>query len=61
MALASGDDAPTVTAPNQDGEEVTLSFEEPTVLYFYPATRRRVVQPKPLSSSANSRATETRA
>ncbi|TYT60723.1 peroxiredoxin [Natrialba swarupiae] len=36
MALASGDDAPTVTAPNQDGEEVTLSFEEPTVLYFYP-------------------------
>ncbi|TYL39458.1 peroxiredoxin [Natronococcus pandeyae] len=36
MALTAGDDAPTVTARNQDGEEVTLEFEEPTVLYFYP-------------------------
>ena len=36
MPLAAGDDAPTVTAPNQDGEDVTLAFEEPTVLYFYP-------------------------
>ncbi|OAQ52920.1 peroxiredoxin [Natrinema mahii] len=36
MALETGDDAPTVTAPNQDGEDVTLSFESPTVLYFYP-------------------------
>ncbi|WP_435551007.1 peroxiredoxin [Natrinema sp. CGMCC1.2065] len=36
MALDAGDDAPTVTAPNQDGEDVTLSFESPTVLYFYP-------------------------
>jgi len=36
MALEAGDDAPTVTAPNQDGEDVTLSFESPTVLYFYP-------------------------
>ena len=36
MPLDVGDDAPTVTAPNQDGEEVSLSFEEPTVLYFYP-------------------------
>lgn len=36
MTLAEGETAPTVTAPNQDGEEVTLSFEEPTVLYFYP-------------------------
>ncbi|AFO55326.1 alkyl hydroperoxide reductase/ Thiol specific antioxidant/ Mal allergen [Natrinema sp. J7-2] len=36
MPLAAGDDAPTVTAPNQDGEAVTLAFEEPTVLYFYP-------------------------
>ena len=36
MPLASGDDAPTVTALNQDGEDVTLAFAEPTVLYFYP-------------------------
>ncbi|MFC4439682.1 MULTISPECIES: peroxiredoxin [Natrialbaceae] len=36
MALTAGDDTPTVTARNQDGEEVTLEFEEPTVLYFYP-------------------------
>ncbi len=36
MSLDAGDDAPTVTAPNQDGEEVSLEFEEPTVLYFYP-------------------------
>lgn len=36
MALTAGNDAPTVTARNQDGEEVTLEFEEPTVLYFYP-------------------------
>ncbi|WP_222916007.1 peroxiredoxin [Natrinema sp. SYSU A 869] len=36
MPLDAGDDAPTVTAPNQDGEDVSLAFEEPTVLYFYP-------------------------
>ncbi|MEY7849351.1 peroxiredoxin [Natrarchaeobius sp. A-rgal3] len=36
MALAPGDDAPTVTAPNQDNEELSLAFEDPTVLYFYP-------------------------
>lgn len=36
MPLATGDDAPTVSAPNQDGETITLEFEEPTVLYFYP-------------------------
>ncbi|SEW28093.1 peroxiredoxin [Natrinema salifodinae] len=36
MPLAAGDDAPTVTARNQAGEERTLAFEEPTVLYFYP-------------------------
>jgi thioredoxin-dependent peroxiredoxin len=36
MALTAGDNAPTVTARNQDGEEVALEFEEPTVLYFYP-------------------------
>ncbi|WP_339105509.1 peroxiredoxin [Haloterrigena salinisoli] len=36
MTLDEGDDAPTVTAPNQDGDEVSLEFDEPTVLYFYP-------------------------
>ena len=36
MTLDDGADAPTVTAPNQDGEDVTLEFDEPTVLYFYP-------------------------
>jgi thioredoxin-dependent peroxiredoxin len=36
MALTAGDDVPTVTARNQDGEELTLEFEAPTVLYFYP-------------------------
>ena len=36
MPLAPGDDAPTVTAPNQDGETVSLAPAEPTVLYFYP-------------------------
>lgn len=36
MVLAAGDDAPTVTAPNQDGDAVSPAFEEPTVVYFYP-------------------------
>ena len=36
MTLDEGDDAPTVTASNQDGEDVTLEFDDPTVLYFYP-------------------------
>ncbi|QLG49610.1 peroxiredoxin [Natrinema halophilum] len=36
MPLETGDNAPSVTAPNQDGEPVSLTFEEPTVLYFYP-------------------------
>ena len=36
MTLEAGDDAPSVTAPNQDGDELTLEFEEPTVVYFYP-------------------------
>ena len=34
--LDAGDDAPEVTAPDHDGEPVTLAFAEPTVLYFYP-------------------------
>ncbi|QFU82082.1 peroxiredoxin [Natronorubrum aibiense] len=36
MTLDAGDDAPTVTAPTQDGDTLTLEFDEPTVLYFYP-------------------------
>ncbi|ELZ05839.1 peroxiredoxin [Natrialba aegyptia] len=36
MTLTTGDDAPTVTAPNQDGEAVSPAFDDPTVVYFYP-------------------------
>lgn len=36
MVLSVGDTAPAVTAENQDGETVSPSFEEPTVVYFYP-------------------------
>lgn len=34
--LEAGDPAPDVSAPNQDGETVSLDFQEPTVVYFYP-------------------------
>ncbi|AXG06413.1 peroxiredoxin [Haloplanus rubicundus] len=34
--LQATDEAPEVTAADHDGETVTLSFAEPTVLYFYP-------------------------
>lgn len=34
--LSEGDDAPSVEATNQDGETVTLGYDEPTVVYFYP-------------------------
>ncbi len=34
--LEKGDNAPSVSAPNQDGETVEPSFDGPTVLYFYP-------------------------
>jgi peroxiredoxin Q/BCP len=34
--LEAGDNAPEVTATDHDGESVTLAFDEPTVLYFYP-------------------------
>ena len=34
--LQASDDAPEVTATDHDGDPVTLSFAEPTVLYFYP-------------------------
>lgn len=36
MALSTGDPAPTVSAQNQDDETVSPSFEQPTVVYFYP-------------------------
>lgn len=34
--LQASDDAPEVTATDHGGDPVTLSFAEPTVLYFYP-------------------------
>lgn len=36
MPLEEGVSAPAVSAPNQHGEPVSPSFEDPTVLYFYP-------------------------
>jgi peroxiredoxin Q/BCP len=36
VALATGDLAPRVAAPDQTGEVVEPAFEEPTVLFFYP-------------------------
>jgi peroxiredoxin Q/BCP len=36
MVLDTGAAVPQVTATNQDGDRVTLEFDEPTVLYFYP-------------------------
>jgi len=35
--LDPGDPAPTVTADDQDGDSVTLTYADPTVLFFYPA------------------------
>jgi peroxiredoxin Q/BCP len=34
--LESGDPAPDVSAPNQDGETVHPDFDDPAVVYFYP-------------------------
>ena len=34
--LEPGDPAPEISAPNQRGEAVSPSFQEPTVVYFYP-------------------------
>jgi peroxiredoxin Q/BCP len=34
--LSEGDDAPRIEATNQDGDSVTVKYEEPTVVYFYP-------------------------
>lgn len=36
MTRRPGDAISAVTATNQHGETVTLAFEEPTVVYFYP-------------------------
>ena len=36
MTLNVGDQISEVSAPNQQGETMTLSFNEPTVVYFYP-------------------------
>ncbi|WP_247005683.1 peroxiredoxin [Halorientalis litorea] len=35
--LDVGDPAPDLTAPNQHGDPVSPTFDDPTVLYFYPA------------------------
>lgn len=35
--LEVGEPAPDVTAPNQHGDPVSPAFDDPTVLYFYPA------------------------
>lgn len=37
MVLEPGTDVPTIRATNQHGDPVQPGFEEPTVLYFYPA------------------------
>lgn len=34
--LDQGDTAPTVSARNQHGDEVTPAFDDPTVVFFYP-------------------------
>ncbi|TSD14872.1 peroxiredoxin [Haloglomus irregulare] len=34
--LEAGDTVSEVSAPNQNDESVTLAFDEPTVVYFYP-------------------------
>lgn len=36
MPLEPGAAAPEIDAPNQDGESVSPTFGEPTVVYFYP-------------------------
>ena len=36
MTLNVGDQISEVSAPNQKGETMTLSFSDPTVVYFYP-------------------------
>jgi len=36
MTLSEGDEAPRVEATNADGETVELTYDQPTVVYFYP-------------------------
>ena len=36
MVLDTGDSVPEVTATTQEGERVTVTFADPTVLFFYP-------------------------
>ena len=36
MTIRTGEQAPDVTARNQNGDAVTLEFDDPTVVYFYP-------------------------
>ena len=36
MTLELGAEVPAITAENQHGETVTVDFDEPTVVYFYP-------------------------
>jgi peroxiredoxin Q/BCP len=36
MPIDTGTPAPDVTAHNQDGDEISPAFEDPTVVYFYP-------------------------
>lgn len=36
MTLETGKNVPPVDATNQNGQLVTLSFDRPTILYFYP-------------------------
>lgn len=37
MPLEPGEPAPTVSALNQHSQEITPSFDDPTIVYFYPA------------------------
>ena len=36
MTVTPGTEVPAITAENQRGETVTVEFDEPTVVYFYP-------------------------
>jgi len=36
MPLSPGESVPAVTATTQDGDRITVDFQAPTVLFFYP-------------------------
>ena len=36
MTLNVGDQISEISASNQQGEELTLTFNNPTIIYFYP-------------------------